>query len=400
MAYRLLVALAVIILSATEVSSIACASAANTGDTPIADASVGALPSWQQINTNGFGDTQAVEVTALEVFNGNLYAGTANPTSGARVFRWQANTSWSPVSQSGFGVPTDTRPLVIMDLAVFQGRLYASTGLNENAGQIWRTLDGTTWAPVVIAGFGDPELVDITVLAEYNGSLYAGATNRTQGAQIWRSASGENNTWTLDGPPVPGTDRATVTGFALYDGSLFAAVESKGPAQVWRRNAAGWTTMVSDGFGSAGQAAVATATGGMAEFGGYLYVGAGHEADGAQLWRTQNGLDWTQTITPGFGDANNVAVEAVFVFQNRLHVSVKNTKTGMELWRTSNGTVWEQINQDGFGDGNNLGTNRSNATAMFQNSLHMGTSNQASGGEIWRMQGQTQRIYLPGLGRQ
>ena len=67
-------------------------------------------------------------MSALEAFNGHLYAGTANPTAGARIFRSQDGTTWDPVSQPGFGIGTDTRPLAIMDLAVFNQKLYASTG--------------------------------------------------------------------------------------------------------------------------------------------------------------------------------------------------------------------------------------------------------------------------------
>jgi hypothetical protein len=356
-------------------------------------------PGWRQANSSGFGDPQSVEVTALEVFNGSLYAGIANPTSGARVFRWQTGATWEPVSQPGFGIFTDTRPLVIMDLAVFKNRLYASTGLNENAGQIWRSQDGTTWTPMVIAGFDDPDTVDITVLAEHDGNLYAGASNRNTGAQIWRSSSGDNNTWTLDGPSTPGTDPETVTGFATLGGSLYAAIETDGPVQVWRRDASGWTTVMNDGFSIPGQGSQATSSGGMTEFGGYLYVGAGSQANGAQLWRTQDGANWTRTITAGLGDPNNETIEAVFVFQNRLYVSMRNTQSGMEIWRSQDGIAWEQVNQDGFGDGNNSGGNRSNAASVFLGNLFVGTSNGVDGGEVWRMLEQGYRSYLPLLRR-
>src|SRR3990172_8479387 len=123
----------------------------------------------------------------------------------------------------------------------------------------------------------------------------------------------------------------------------------------------------------------------MAVFGGYLYIGAGNSAVGAQLWRSNNGTSWAQAINPGFGDPNNQKVEMVFVFQNQLYVSVKNAVTGMEVWRSTDGALWEQANQDGFGDINNSGTNGSNATADFLSQLYVGTSNVVDGGELWRM---------------
>jgi len=325
----------------------------------------------------------------LEVFNGYLYAGTTNSIDGARIFRSQDGVTWTPVTQPGFGIPHDTAPSAILDLVVFNGRLYASTGQGDGPGQIWRTLNGVNWAPMVIAGFSDPDTVDITVLAVYNGLLYAGATNLISGAQIWRSFTGDSNTWTRVAPAVPGTDAATVTGFAVFDGALYAAVESEAPVQIWSSYGGAWTTAMSNGFGNT----LTTSSGGMAEFAGYLYVGAGNSMEGAQLWRTSDGVGWEQTITPGFGDPNNLKVEMVFVHQNHLYVSVGNAQTGIELWRLTDGTLWEQANRDGFGDSSNSGSNQSNAAVAFLSRLYVGTSNTVDGGEVWRTQ--QRRVYLP-----
>jgi hypothetical protein len=242
---------------------------------------------------------------------------------------------------------------------------------------------------MVIHGFGNPDIVDITAFAVYKSTLYAGATNLISGAQIWRSFSGDSNTWTQVAPGVPGPATVSVTGFAVFDGALYAAVESGAPAQIWRSYGGDWTTVMSNGFGNS----LTTSTGGMAEFAGYLYVGAGNAVDGAQLWRTNAGAIWEPAIDPGFGDPNNQKVEMVFVFQNHLYVGVKNAQTGIELWRSTNGAVWEQANPNGFGDSNNSGSNWSNATADFLGLLYVGTSNVVDGGELWRIQ--PQRTYLP-----
>jgi len=342
------------------------------------------VPAWEQVNSNGFGDIQTDEVSALEVFNGYLYAGTSNPISGARIFRSQDGSTWNPVTAPGFGNPHDTIPPAILDLMVFKSYLYASTG-RGNASQIWRSLNGVTWAPMNQTGFSNPDNVDLTSLAEFGGKIYAGVTNQVGGAQIWSSLSGNNNTWTQVGPTVAGTIPATITDFAIFDfdNGLYAAVEfeSNLPAQIWRSYGGAWEIIVNDGFGDANT----LSTGGMAGFGGYLYVGAGSTADGAQLWRTNDGATWEQAITPGFSDPNNQKVEAVFVFQNQLYVSVRNAVTGIEIWRSTDGTLWEQANTDGFGDSNNIGTNWSNASADFMNQLYLGTSNVVDGGELWRM---------------
>ncbi len=196
------------------------------------------------MNSNGFGDQQTGEVSALEAFNGYLYAGTANATAGARIFRSPDGVTWTPVTEPGFGIAHDIAPPAILDLTVFNGRLYASTGRGDGPGQIWRTLDGVHWAPMVITGFSNPDTVDISVLAVYNGVLYAGAKNLLTGAQIWRSFTGDNNTWTQVAPVTPGTAPAGVTGMAVFDGALYAAVESDAPAQIWYSYGGDWTTVV------------------------------------------------------------------------------------------------------------------------------------------------------------
>jgi len=346
-------------------------------------------PGWQQVNSNGFGDPQAVEVSSLEVLNGRLYAGTSNPTHGARIFRSSDGVTWTPVTQPGFGISHDSAPPSILDLTVFNGQLYASTGRGDGPGQIWRAPDGVTWAPMVINGFGDPDTVDITALATYDGKLYAGVTNLISGAQVWRSYSGDSGSWTQVAPGAPGTTVAGVTGLAVFDGALYAAVESDAPAQIWRGSGISWTVVISDGFGNS----LTTSTGGMAEYAGYLYVGAGNTADGALLWRTSDGANWEQAISPAFGDPNNQKVELVFVFQNRLYVSARNVQTGIELWRSTDGVMWERANQNGFGDGSNSGSNRGNATADFLGHLYVGTSNIVDGGELWQMQ--QRRTHLP-----
>jgi hypothetical protein len=357
---------------------------------PVAEGLSQAVPGWQQVNSNGFGDPQAGEVSALEAFDGYLYAGTYNPVAFTQIFRSPDGTTWTPVINPGFGISHDIAPAAILDMTVFNGRLYASTG-RRNAGQLWRTTNGLIWAPMTITGFSNPDNVDFTALAGYGGKIYAGVTNQVTGAQIWSSYTGDNNSWTQVAPAAPGADPAAITAFAEFDGGLYAAVESEAPAQIWRSYGGAWETVVGDGFGNSNT----TSMGGMAVFAGYLYVGAGNTQSGALLYRTSDGTAWEQTITPGFGDANNTRVEMVFVFQNQLYAGAQNTVTGMQLWHSANGTLWQRANLDGFGDSSNAGTNWSNATAEFLGLLYVGTANGVDGGELWRMQQPYRYMHLP-----
>lgn len=399
MKHMKLVISVLVILLATGVSSVSAYTPdASSAHSHWLQAPLQVVPAWQQVNSNGFDDPETGEVTALEAFNGYLYAGTHHPIDpmltydGAQIFRSSDGVAWTPVTQPGFHDPHDSKPPAILDLAVFNAYLYASTG-RGNAAQIWRSQNGVTWAPMVAAGFGDENNVDITALAVYANKIYAGITNSNTGAQIWRSSTGDNaiGSWTKVAPGA-GMAATSITGFATFNSALYTALESGGPAQIWRSSSGDlntWTAPVNNGFGDSHN----TSTGGMAVFAGDLYVGAGNSVDGARLYHTNNGTNWMQAITPGFGDPNNQKVEMVFVFENQLYVSVKNSVTGMQVWRSPDGTLWEQANPDGFGDSNNLSSNWSNATADYLGHLYVGTSNVTDGGELWRMQQHS--VYVP-----
>ena len=197
---------------------------------------------WQQVNVNGFGDGWTTGVISLEVFQGELYAGTANLNTGGQVWRWQNNDQWQQVSESGFG--SGSTNWAIIDLAVFQGNLYAGMGWDAAPGQVWRTVNGINWTPVTTDGFGDGANIAITNFAVFRGMLYAGTGTVDTGAQIWRSRTGNGDSWIQvapDGAELAGN----VTGFAVYRGVLYAAVEPAGgfggPVQVWRStNGSDW----------------------------------------------------------------------------------------------------------------------------------------------------------------
>jgi hypothetical protein len=86
-------------------------------------------------------------------------------------------------------------------------------------------------------------------------------------------------------------------------------------------------------------------------------------------------------------------MNALEVFEDQLYFFVGNMVTGVEVWRTSNGTDWRQVGFAGFGDSNNYATYWDNATTVFDESLYVGTSNLANGGEVWR--NKSYAIYLP-----
>lgn len=357
------------------------------------------VPNWQQVNLNGFGERYATGVTALQEFKEQLYAGSITSWEsgmGARIYRTSDGVNWSAATQPGFGVYSDAHSAII-DLAVFDGQLYAGAGWGNIQGQVWRTSNGTTWEPVTTNGFGDGGNSAVSAFAVFNSMFYAGTGNTGSGAQIWRSASGDSGDWTKVGPDEPGTsENWQVTGFTVFKGALYAAVEAQegsgATVQVWRSsNGSGWDTVVSDGFGGADN----WTSGGFAQFGGYLYLGVQNDVSGAQIWRTNDGMTWEKVVGNGFGNSANSKVEMLVYFAGQLYAEVNNLDTGLQVWRSGNGKDWVQVNLDGFGDSNNIATVWNNSTVKYQGYLYLGTYNPANGGEIWSYDLEEKSAYMP-----
>jgi sugar lactone lactonase YvrE len=352
------------------------------------------VPGWRQVNINGFGDRNNWGVLALEVFKGDLYAGTRNPVLGASVWRTADGTIWNQVSEPGFSGAFGNTNSMVWDLAVFGDQLYATAASdNSGRGQLWRTADGSTWSQIVNAGFGDSDDTGVRALAAWGNMFYACTYNRVNGVEIWRSDTGNSGTWLRvvsggNGNPA----NYICTGFQEFNGYLYTAVENESTgAQVWRTaDGMTWSSVVADGFGDTNN----YQTGGLAVFGGYLYVGTRNYATPAQLWRSQDGTHWAPVFKNGLGDNNNFKAEGVGVFQGQLYAFLVNDVSGLEIWRSGDGMTWAQINPDGFGDSSSNYTLWSNGLAVYKGRLNVGTLNWGWGGlgKVWQLLSQT---YLP-----
>jgi hypothetical protein len=177
--------------------------------------------------------------TAL-VFQDRLYFGTLifggfgkffeNRRKGADLIRIARDDSWETVigedGTSGMGPGfDDPRNSYIWSLAEFNGWLYAGTCDNSlviagalvnlpqllglisgripsanaretppavaNIGglgaDLYRSLDGTHWAPVFTRGLGNPDNFGLRTMNSASGRLYLGFANPFDGLEIWRT---------------------------------------------------------------------------------------------------------------------------------------------------------------------------------------------------------------------
>ena len=176
---------------------------------------------WKRANNPGFGPNRDATIRALEVFNGELYAGTLKSADGdgANIYKYTGGpiegdlnlvnpAAWTQV----FSVAAD-ETTAFADLLEFNGFLYAFGMYTNLSGgsvevgiklgtcpgaEIYRSSDGITWEEVVgdapgaamPRGFGDSNL---QLNAEvFQDMLYVGTLNFADHAEIWRTSNGIN----------------------------------------------------------------------------------------------------------------------------------------------------------------------------------------------------------------
>lgn len=353
-------------------------------------------PDWKQVNINGFGDPSNL-LSVLEVFNGQLYAGVTNWDQGAMIYRTDDGKSWTATAENGFDDPSNNQ--IISDMTVFGNSLYAGTISGDSTGQIWRSADGIKWDQVVPNTFSGGTN-SLSILGAYNGQIYAGTWNSDGiGSQIWKSTSGNSGTWAIENNNGFGNGfNDGITSFQEFSGYLYAGTENtQTGSELWRKSAnTGWESVNTDGFGEDNHnGAVNT----MVVYNHTLYAGTSNCDMGGEIWRSLNGTTWTKVIDAGFGDINNCVIDNLIVYKNKLFATTYNhpwnsDSTGMEVWVTEDGTNWEQINTDGFGDSSNR-YDLSTGSVIWNNQLYVGTRNSANGTEIWAYELLNQRIFVP-----
>lgn len=357
--------------------------------------------SWEQVNAPDI-VVPGQMFTALEEFQGQLYAGTENffYTSSVPepvgVWRSTNGRKWTKVLDAGTSN--------WLHFGKFRGQLYVggtSTGDPNSAlpAHIWRSRDGANWEDVVTDGFGDPNNVSIASFSEFRGMFYASTFNFDTGAgltpigtQIWGSPSGDPGTWRKVFTPN-NPDRFEVTGFYQFRGKLYAALEAGTTSfQLWcTGDGLKWNKVGQDGFGNPN----ALSTSNPLEWQGNLYLGFG-SLDPArsmigQLWRSTDGIKWVQVMGAWSKDPNNTKVESLVIYQGDLYAVTDNLVTGAIVWRTQDGKHWEQASQPGFGDPANTSTQWGSGVKVFRGDLYVGTGKMNAvypediTGEIWRL---------------
>lgn len=242
------------------------------------------IPTPSDLHTTG-SLTQDDEVWRMVEFNGDLYVSyyTAYNPEQAKIYKWDGN-DLTLFHTFGTGVH-----FVIVDIAVYNGRLYAGiTGQSAGDADIY-VYDPATDAWTI--SYTDADHNGVFQMLAFNGKLYAGFSYGTDDADIY---SFDGTTWT-----------------EVYAASGESLIES------------------------------------MNVFNGKLYVGGGTgSAGGAFIKETSDGATWTEAFD---GSASTVkSILNIVGFKGSLYAATKESlASGPEVIRYSgSGTTWTDFKDD------------------------------------------------------
>jgi len=292
---------------------------------------------------SGFGEMWNKTITAMLVFNNKLYVSTGlNYEYGGQVWYTENGDDWnvtesslpvpSPYVYSSFGnfhtsssYPGGLKPVSssVTDLAVFTVNgtpmLYAGgTGTSGDRGGCSRMarLTDNGWVLVVDSsidenttgtnenGFGSSPTCGTNQenfmpwdLEIFNNKLFVGVTG--EGARVL---------YTESGSPEDGSWQYSVGGTSAYPNGFDNYRYSDGNYQNLSVNLYPFQTTLYAGI----------VTQYVPE---YNIPPAKSELKGSQLWRTTDGVTWTQITDNGFGDTDIIIFEAFTEYNGKLYVS-------------------------------------------------------------------------------
>jgi len=325
---------------------------------------------WTQVTQAGFGDPLLSAPLDMIQFNGMLYVlgGDWWGRTVGQIWRSPDGYTWDAVTTDGFGQPGALN----FNLAVvYNDMLYVSTsGQSLDDGspaglQIWRSASGAagTWEKVVNGGLNDPVNNALTSLIPFKGALYAAVESWDwlSPSQVWRTVDGVQ--WQVVksgfGYPDPLPEDAqfaeTSGSLAVFKDYLYLGLLN------YDVNAADWENPANN-------------------------TGPG------QIWRSKDGLNWEAVMLGGFGDWRSWKVDGITTFKGQLYAWTWTTNWviwgndgGAQVWRSPDGLTWTQVNDDGFGDLYNWVVHLNVGVAEYKGGLYFGTLNDATGGQIWRL---------------
>lgn len=340
---------------------------------------------WTKIATGGLGNPQTLMMFPFVEFSGKIYSWVPGMGNGpgippAPLWAYDGER-FTRAAADGFGIADNVG---VTPGAVFQGKLYVGTSNFTTGAQLWRSSDGSHWERVGQTLFTTQSDFNCWPMGVQDGKLIIGFDNYDLGCRVW-SYDGTNFA------------RANVDGFGVLAGGFSSSVFFDGRIHVivTRRGEQGgtaplmalaynggtsWTPTGPEGFGDPSN----TASHVIFADGPYIYTGTDN-VNGGQVWR-YDGTAWSKVDIGAISNPQNNLVLA-FPWRGQLYVSASyqnnNPPQGpaQMYLRRPDGT-FETVTADGFSDPAN---GIVFPGAVFDGQLLAGTFN-TNGFQVWAKQ--------------
>ncbi|MBD3330510.1 DUF11 domain-containing protein [Candidatus Peregrinibacteria bacterium] len=336
---------------------------------------------WIQVSQNGFDEIgKNEEIVSSIVYNGKLILGTHDNSPGAEVWQYDG-TTWTQINTNGFG---DANNIWISALAIYNGELYAGTYDDPltTGGEVWRYNGGTSWTKVSTDGFGNANNSLIRDLDVYNNELYASVEplppHGGVPSSVWKY---NGSTWTQFGPDYFGdVNNTAIRDSEINEGKIYFSLKNNTTGvEIWEYDGTTLSQVNIDAFGEINNSSAL-----LFSFNNKLYAGARNDTLGARIYRYDGGTTWTPISSFGFdGDTNNIITYFGVDYNNYLIVGTFNQTSGTEIWKYD-GNSWEQINNDGFGGGSSY-RHTAGGVILYNNKVYTGVANIPNGAEVWKL---------------
>lgn len=318
---------------------------------------------WEQVVGDAFGNAfNNDHIDSLEDLDGYLYASTAVQVvqrDGTEVWRSDDGTAWTQVNVDGFDLHDGGYNVNFKDMLRFTvgdtTYLCGGTGNRLVGAQVWCTtgaLDGdgplVEWTQVNVDGFGSTDTIRVWSTAVFSGYFYVGTERSRPVGGNWEALPG--TVWRTDGSPerphseqwvwelvytAPVSERVDIAGVfsdALY---IVFAHPTSGTQVVRSGDGLQWTAVVTDGFGDPGNGRLIVD--GATVYNGALYLATAqdpHQGRGSQVWRTTDGLAWTNVVAGGWGSTGTFVAELI-PFNGYLYAWASDYYRGQRVMRTA-----------------------------------------------------------------
>ena len=188
--------------------------------------------------------------------------------------------------------------------------------------------------------------------------------------------------------------------FSQFNHTLYAGTYSNNcgveGARIWKSSdGIDWSPFVTNGNGDPNACGVISS----AEFDGNLYFGVGDWSGttGGRIWRT-DGITVTEVVGDGFGNPENFAPGGLAAFGGWLYASINNLNSD-QVWRSDSGDPgsWSMVVEIGLGE---PGAKDRTGLIVHDDHLFLTAQNDVLGMQVWlTADGETwQQIGLAGFG--